>query len=179
MDQFREYLITDRSPADVERVRYLASLWGPSAGQWRGTAAELAEWNAGLKGAYNARDLNRVTLAASYLLTKLAGMGYAVPEDAFPAYMVSVTVDPPGSGRAAGTLAYEGDTATVRAEPIGSSIFLGWKEGGETVSGNADYSFPVNGNRELTALFEAAWVIESSVVGSGRIGKAIIGKGIG
>lgn len=82
MDQLLDYLITDRTRADAERARHLTSLWGPAPGQWRGTEEERAEWEAGLKGAYNAKDLNRVTLAASYLLTKLKEAGYRVPEDA-------------------------------------------------------------------------------------------------
>lgn len=179
MDQFRDFLITDRTRADAERARYLAGLWGPAPGQWRGTAEELAEWNVGLKGAYNAKDLNRVTLAASYLLTQLGGMGYKVPDGTFPAYMAAVSVDPPGSGTARGALFYQGDSVTVRAEPIGSSIFIGWQENGETVSEEPVYTFTGDVDRSLTAAFYASWVVESCIVGSGRIGKAIIGRSIG
>lgn len=153
MDPFRDYLITDRSPADVERVRYLASLWGPAAGQWRGSTEERAEWEAGMKGSYNAADLNRVTLVASYLLTKLGELGYAVP-DTFPAYMASVTVDPPGSGTAKGALFYKGDSVTVNAEPIGEYEFIRWEENGETVSTEPSYKFKGEMDRTLSAKFE-------------------------
>ncbi len=153
MAQFRDFLITDRSSADVERVRYLASLWGPAAGQWRGTAAERSEWESGLKGAYNASDLNRVTLAASYLLTKLGKLGYAVP-DTFPAYMASAVVDPPGSGTAKGALFYKGDEVTVSAEPIGEYEFISWKENGLVVSTDPFYKFKGEMDRTLSANFE-------------------------
>lgn len=148
MNLFRDYLITDRSPADVERVRHLRSLWGPAPGQWRGTEEERAEWEAGLKGAYNALDLNRLTLAAFYLFTKLAEMGYEVPEDSFPAYLISIN----GAGRGGG-LFYEGDEAKVEAAPPGSSTFMRWEEGGETVSTNPAYNFTVEESRTLTPVY--------------------------
>lgn len=178
MDQFRDYLITDRTEADAARARYLTSLWGPAPGQWRGTAEERAEWDAGLRGAYNAEDLNRVTLSASYLMTRLGELGYAIPEDTFPAYMASVTVDPPGSGDAKGTLFYKGETVTVSAAPIGESEFICWAENGEAVSTDPVYSFTGEADRALSARFVAEWVMETSIVGSGRIGKAVLGRSL-
>ena len=59
-------LVTDRTQADVERVRELAAK-GFSAM----TAAEQAVWLAGMKGAYNAADLNRVGTALNYLAGRL------------------------------------------------------------------------------------------------------------
>ena len=178
MGSLKDHLITDRTAADVERCRYLTSLWDPAGRKWRGTPEELAEWEAGPKGTYNATDLNRVTLAANYLLTKLMEAGYRVPSDTFPAYLVSVSVDPPGSGRALGALFYKGDPATVRAEPIGDSEFRRWTENGKTVSTDPVFTLTAGENRNLTAHFEAEWVMESSIVGAGRIGKAILGRGL-
>lgn len=60
-------LVTDRTQADVERVRELAAK-GFSAM----TSDEQAEWLAGMKGAYNASDLNRVGTALNYLAGRLA-----------------------------------------------------------------------------------------------------------
>lgn len=65
-------LITDRTQADVERVAYLTGK--VSAGT--ATAAELAEWQSDLKGAYNASDLNRVGAAVAYVAGRLTGYGY-------------------------------------------------------------------------------------------------------
>lgn len=67
-------LITDRTQADVERVAYLTGK--VSAGT--ATAAELAEWQSDLKGAYNASDLNRVGAAVAYVAGRLKGYGYIV-----------------------------------------------------------------------------------------------------
>lgn len=59
-------LITDRTEADVERARGLAAK-GFSAM----TTDERAEWLTGMKGAYNASDLNRVGTALNYLVARL------------------------------------------------------------------------------------------------------------
>ena len=67
-------LITDRVQADVDRVAQLTAR--VSAGT--ATAAELAEWQSDLKGAYNASDLNRVGAAVAYVAERLNGYGYAV-----------------------------------------------------------------------------------------------------
>lgn len=62
-------LITNRTQADVERVRELAA-----KGFAAMTAAEQAEWLAGMKGAYNAADLNRVGTALNYLAGRLGAI---------------------------------------------------------------------------------------------------------
>ena len=67
-------LITDRVQADVDRVAQLTGR--VSAGT--ATAAELAEWQSDLKGAYNASDLNRVGAAVAYVAGRLNGYGCAV-----------------------------------------------------------------------------------------------------
>ncbi len=69
-------LITDRTQADVDRVRQLAQ-----KGFGNMTAAEKTEWLNGLKGAYNASDLNRVGAAVAYVAGRLTGYGYAVNVD--------------------------------------------------------------------------------------------------
>ena len=69
-------LVTDRTQADVNRVKQIAEKIK------NGTASEseLAEFNsAAMKGAYNYTDLNRVTAAMEALKAKLEGYGYAVP----------------------------------------------------------------------------------------------------
>lgn len=69
-------LITDRTQADVTRVKQIAEKIK------NGTASEseLAEFNsAAMKGAYNYTDLNRVTAAMEALKAKLEGYGYSVP----------------------------------------------------------------------------------------------------
>ena len=56
-------LVTDRTEADVSRYSELRD-----KGWAEMTAAERAEWAAGMKGAYNPNsDMNRVASAMSYL----------------------------------------------------------------------------------------------------------------
>lgn len=67
-------LVTDRTEADVSRYSELRDKgWAAM------TTAEKAEWVAGMKGAYNASDLNRVASAMSYLSQRFASAGYSVP----------------------------------------------------------------------------------------------------
>lgn len=70
------WLITDRTAADVTRVETLAA-----KGWAKLTDAEKAEWNAGMKGAYNASDMNRVGAAVKYVARQLRVMGYAASID--------------------------------------------------------------------------------------------------
>lgn len=66
-------LITDRTQADVDYALQL------DAAGWTGmTADQKSEWLAGLKGAYNATDLNRVGSAMNYVAGRLLGYGYQV-----------------------------------------------------------------------------------------------------
>lgn len=69
MSTIIDTLITNRTQADVERVRKLAAK-GFSAM----TSDEQAEWLAGMKGAYNAADLNRVGTALNYLVARLSSI---------------------------------------------------------------------------------------------------------
>lgn len=66
MSTIIDTLVTNRTQADVERVKELAA-----KGFAAMTAAEQAEWLAGMKGAYNATDLNRVGTALNYLAGRL------------------------------------------------------------------------------------------------------------
>lgn len=70
-------LITDRTQADVshlraQREKILNEGWASLS------EAEQMEYLAGLKGGYNATDLNRVTHAMEYLVERIRSYGYAV-----------------------------------------------------------------------------------------------------
>lgn len=71
-------LIYDRTAEDVERALALAKK--AEAGTL--TDAEKTEWLAGMKGCYNATDLNRVEAAVQTLAAELNVAGYAVEVDA-------------------------------------------------------------------------------------------------
>lgn len=66
-----ENLITDRTAADFQRWQTLRN-----KGIQNMTVAELAEWENGMKGAYNSSDLNRVGEALTYVKDRLAEAGY-------------------------------------------------------------------------------------------------------
>ena len=68
-----ETLVTDRTAADV--ARWAALRDKGLAGM---TAAELAEWLGGMRGAYNAADLNRVGAAIRYVADRLGTAGHRV-----------------------------------------------------------------------------------------------------
>lgn len=69
-------LITDRTQADVD---YAARL---NEAGWDGmTEDERTAWTLGLKGTYNASDLNRVGNAVNYVAGRLESAGYSAPVD--------------------------------------------------------------------------------------------------
>ena len=70
-------LIYDRTLEDVAEVRRLLAKLDPETGDGL-TAAEQAKWDAGLKGAYNFTDLNRVEAAVKTLSAALTSAGYPV-----------------------------------------------------------------------------------------------------
>lgn len=69
MSTIIDTLISNRTQADVERVRKLAA-----KGFAAMTSDERAEWLTGMKGAYNASDLNRVGTALNYLAARLSSI---------------------------------------------------------------------------------------------------------
>lgn len=64
-------LITDRTAADVAAFVHLRD-----KGWDNMTDAEREQWTAGMKGAYNASDLNRVCNALNYMRDILVDAGY-------------------------------------------------------------------------------------------------------
>ena len=75
MPQQLDNLIFDRTELDVAELQAVtAKLVAGTA-----TAAERAAFLAGMKGAYNYTDLNRVGAAVEYLTALLYSLGYNVP----------------------------------------------------------------------------------------------------
>lgn len=97
-------LITDRTQADVDRVASLAQ-----KGYAAMTDVEKTEWSAGLKGAYNATDLNRVGSAVNYVAGRLNAQGYAVAVSPKIDWTMTDIPTP------AQLTAYLADVATIRA----------------------------------------------------------------
>lgn len=77
-------LITDRTERDVERWRLLQS-----KGLSGMTAEEKAEWQAGMKGAYNYEDMNRVESAVIFIANRLSSeLGYSIVPEVKPSWSV-------------------------------------------------------------------------------------------
>lgn len=70
-------LVYDRTTEDVAEVRRLLWKLDPEVGEEL-TDEEWAKWNAGMKGAYNYTDMNRVELAVKTLAAALTAAGYPV-----------------------------------------------------------------------------------------------------
>lgn len=70
-------LITDRTLADVQRVKELNKKYKNGTI----TTAERAEYLSGMKGAYNASDFNRVGTVIEYIAQKLHDNGYGLGLD--------------------------------------------------------------------------------------------------
>ena len=76
-------LITDRTYEDVQLWQTLKALG------WAGMSpTQRAQWSAGLKGAYNATDLNRVNEAMKYLAGVFTSYGYTVSLQPMPTWSV-------------------------------------------------------------------------------------------
>lgn len=69
-------LVTDRTIADVEKAKALRNKGYKSMSE-----SELREWLSGLKGSYNASDLNRVADAVDYVSNRLTDNGYNPPQE--------------------------------------------------------------------------------------------------
>ena len=83
-------LITDRTAADVEHARLLSA-----KGLENMTAAELEEYLHGMKGAYNASDLNRVESAVEYIAGRFTAAAGMHPEvDVYTLWVRSMYPEP-------------------------------------------------------------------------------------
>lgn len=72
-----------------------------------------------------------------------------------PTYTISANADPIGAGTVSGGGSYAaGTSVTLTATPNSGYRFVGWVEGGTTVSTNTSYIFNADKNRSLTAQFD-------------------------
>ena len=73
-----------------------------------------------------------------------------------PTYTINVTASPTNGGNVTGGGSYSGgQSCTVHATAATGYTFTNWTENGTQVSTQADYTFTVNGNRNLVANFTA------------------------
>ena len=91
-------------------------------------------------------------------------------------YSITVEASPSNGGSVTGGATYNyGVTATVTATPNANYRFSGWQENGSIVSTETPYTFKVENNRTLTAIFEStspsSYNVSTSVdpTGSGTV----------
>ena len=86
-------------------------------------------------------------------------------------YTVSVTANPNNGGTVSGGGTYnQGTSCTVHASANTGYTFVNWTENGNQVSTNANYTFTVNGNRNLIANFsQNTYTIQASAGANGII----------
>lgn len=86
-------------------------------------------------------------------------------------YTVSVTANPNNGGTVSGGGTYnQGTSCTVHASANNGFVFTNWTENGSQVSTNANYTFTVNGNRNLVANFsQNTYTIQASAGANGII----------
>ncbi len=86
-------------------------------------------------------------------------------------YIVSVSANPSNGGTVSGGGTYsQGTSCTVHASANSGFVFTNWTENGSQVSTNANYTFTVNGNRNLVANFsQSTYTIQASAGANGII----------
>ena len=95
-----------------------------------------------------------VSTDASYTFT-VEGNRNLVANFANITYTITVSANPSNSGSATGGGTYNhGQSCTVIATSADGYTFTNWTENGSVVSSNANYTFTVNGDRNLVANFE-------------------------
>lgn len=77
-----------------------------------------------------------------------------------PTVAIAASESPPGAGTVAGGGSYPiGSLVSLSAAPSPGWGFVGWTEGGVTVSTQPDYAFTATVDRTLVAVFDAAFTI--------------------
>lgn len=120
------------------------------------------------KGWYRGGSL--VSSSASYQLTIVADTTLEARFGApAPRHTVSASVNPNGSGTVSGTGSYEeGSNCTVVATAAAGYQFKEWQKNGAQVSTSASYTFAVNEDVALVAVFEQATAQFSNVTVDGQ-----------
>lgn len=120
------------------------------------------------KGWY--RNGSLVSSSASYQITIVADTTIEARFGApTPHHTVSASVSPNGSGSVSGTGSYEeGSNCTVIATPAAGYQFKEWQKNGAQVSTNASYTFAVNEDVALVAVFEQSTAEFSNVTFDGQ-----------
>ena len=99
----------------------------------------------------------QVSSNANYTFTVTGNRNLVANFQAQPQqYTINVSANPSNGGNVTGGGSYnQGQSCTVSATANSGYTFVNWTENGTQVSSNANYTFTVNGNRNLVANFQA------------------------
>lgn len=93
-------------------------------------------------------------------------------------YTITTASSPPAGGTTSGGGTFSPSaTATVTASPATGYQFMGWTEGGTTVSTNSTYSFLVSANRSLVATFQSISYLTVNTLSNPSSGGTTTGHG--
>ena len=93
-------------------------------------------------------------------------------------YTITTASSPPAGGTTSGGGTFSPSaTATVTASPATGYQFMGWTEGGSTVSTNSTYSFLVSANRNLVATFQSISYLTVNTLSNPSVGGTATGHG--
>ncbi len=99
---------------------------------------------------------NVVSNSASYTFNVTSNRNLVANFTVIPTYTVQTSSNPTIGGTTSGGGSFQqGQSCTVHATANANYNFSNWTENGSVVSNNANYTFTVNGNRNLVANFNA------------------------
>ena len=101
-----------------------------------------------------------------------------INDDAHASHSITVSANPEDCGTVSGGgVIVSGQTCTVVAAPADRCDFINWTEDGEVVSTDAEYSFPVTGERNLVANFTLPSFSITATANPSSGGVAYLGEG--
>ena len=101
------------------------------------------------------KDGTQVSTNASYSFTVTESAAYVAHFSA-NSYTINVTANPGNGGTVTGGGTYtHGQSCTVSATPATGYTFVNWRENGNHVTSQAEYTFTVTGDRTLEACFSS------------------------
>lgn len=118
-----------------------------------------------------------VSTNVSYSFT-VTGARILVANYSLITYTITTASSPPAGGTTSGGGNFSPSaTATVTASPATGYQFVGWTEGGTTVSTNSTYSFLVSANRSLVATFQSISYLTVNTLANPSSGGTATGSG--
>ena len=139
------------------------SVTGDGSYHYGETCTLTATANTGYTFVNWTKNGTQVSTNATYSFTVTEEASY-VAHFTVNSYTVSVTANPSNGGTVTGGGTYNyGQSCTVHATTAAGYTFINWTENGTQVSSQANYTFTVNGNRNLVANFSSQSYIITAI----------------